>query len=121
MPRAPHSMALLAGRPRAKRSVFSTRMAFCRSTPFSRPMSTRETLGTGARCGGDGMPDESIGRVRSTRAGGGGASRSSASAMRVSSAIDVIHAGGAFTDSLTKGGRKLWSAPASSQGPAPYP
>ena len=48
MPRAPHSSALLAGRPLAKRSVFSIRMSRIRSMPLSRPRSTRLTCGTGA-------------------------------------------------------------------------
>ncbi len=48
MPRAPHSSALLAGRPSAKRSVFSIRMSRIRSMPLSRPRSTRLTRGTGA-------------------------------------------------------------------------
>ena len=49
MPRAPHNSALLAGRPVAKRSVFSISMSRIRSMPCSRPMSTRLTFGTGAR------------------------------------------------------------------------
>src|ERR1700733_15828920 len=48
MPRAPQSKALLAGRPSAKRSVFSIRMSRIRSMPLSRPISTRLTRGTGA-------------------------------------------------------------------------
>src|SRR5882757_3102924 len=48
MPRAPQSSALLAGRPSAKRSVFSIRMSRIRSIPLSRPRSTRLTRGTGA-------------------------------------------------------------------------
>src|SRR5262245_46113440 len=47
MPRAPHSSALLAGRPLAKRSVFSIRMSRIRSMPFRRLISTRLTRGTG--------------------------------------------------------------------------
>src|SRR5437763_6748444 len=47
MPRAPHSSALFAGRPSAKRSVFSIRMSRIRSMPLSKPSSTRLTLGTG--------------------------------------------------------------------------
>src|SRR3569833_372712 len=45
MPRAPHSSALLAGRPSAKRSVFSIRMSRIRSMPLSRSISTRLTRG----------------------------------------------------------------------------
>src|SRR5437879_12411184 len=48
MPRAPHSSALLAGSPLAKRAVFSIRMSRIRSIPLSRPRSTRLTRGTGA-------------------------------------------------------------------------
>src|SRR5277367_5102147 len=47
MPRAPHKSALLAGRPSAKRSVFSIRMSRIRSIPLSSPNSTRLTRGTG--------------------------------------------------------------------------
>src|SRR5215813_10763341 len=43
MPRAPQSSALLAGRPLAKRSVFSIRMSRIRSMPLSRKRSTRLT------------------------------------------------------------------------------
>src|ERR1700732_1578611 len=48
MPRAPHSSALLAGYPLAKRSVFSIRMSRNRSMPLSSPISTRLTRCTGA-------------------------------------------------------------------------
>ena len=82
MPRAPHSSALLAGRPRAKRSVFSTRMSRTRSMPLSSDMSTRLTRGTGRELAGIGLPDEGVGGGEIGRLGGGGASRSSAAAMR---------------------------------------
>ena len=49
MPRAPHSSALLAGRPLAKRSVFSISMSRTRSMPLSSDISTRLTRGTGTR------------------------------------------------------------------------
>ena len=48
MPRAPHSSALLAGRPLAKRSVFSTSTSRTRSMPLSSDISTRLTRLTGA-------------------------------------------------------------------------
>src|SRR5258708_3332894 len=48
MPRAPHSNALLAGSPLAKRAVFSISISRIRSIPLSRPRSTRLTRGTGA-------------------------------------------------------------------------
>src|SRR6266446_6643998 len=48
IPRAPQSSALLAGRPRVKRSVFSTRMSRIRSIPLSSDMWTRLTCGTGS-------------------------------------------------------------------------
>ncbi len=72
MPRAPHSMALLAGRPRAKRSVFSTRIVFWRSTPCSSPISTRETLGTGREMPLLRMPDEGVRAVEVERRRRGG-------------------------------------------------
>ncbi len=87
MPRAPHSMALLAGRPRAKRSVLSSRICFCRSTPCSSEISTRDTLATGARCGGEGCQTKASAEPRSAADGGGGARRSSASAMRMASSV----------------------------------
>src|SRR6516164_6371542 len=46
MPRAPHSSALLAGSPLAKRSVFSIRMSRIRSMPLSSISSTRLTRPT---------------------------------------------------------------------------
>src|SRR5262249_1862483 len=49
IPRAPHKRALLAGKPLAKRSVFSTRTSRTRSIPLSSDISTRLTRGTGAR------------------------------------------------------------------------
>ena len=48
MPRAPHSSALLAGRPLAKRSVFSISTSRTRSMPLSSDISTRLTRATGA-------------------------------------------------------------------------
>ena len=48
MPRAPHRSALLAGRARAKRWVFSTRRSRTRSTPRRSARSTRLTRRTGA-------------------------------------------------------------------------
>ena len=47
MPRAPHSSALLAATPLAKRCVFSSRMSRTRSMPFSNGRSTRFTFATG--------------------------------------------------------------------------
>ena len=83
IPRAPQSIALLAGNPLAKRRVFSTRMDFWRSTPFSKPISTRETTGTGAREAGTGCQTNASAAERSKAAGGGGAKRSRAPAIRV--------------------------------------
>ena len=60
MPRAPHSSALLAGRPLAKRSVFSTSVSRTRSMPLSSDISTRLTRGTGASRAVR-MPDEGVG------------------------------------------------------------
>ncbi len=61
MPRAPHSSALLAGRPRAKRSVFSSSRSRTRSTPRSSAMSTRLTFATGVESAAVGVPDEGVG------------------------------------------------------------
>ena len=52
MPRAPHSSALLAGSPSAKRRVLSRRSVAVRSMPFSSDRGTRLTLLTGAKCPG---------------------------------------------------------------------
>ena len=61
MPRAPHSSALLAGRPLANRSVFSNRRSRTRSIPLSRPISTRFTFGTGASVCASARHDEGVG------------------------------------------------------------
>ena len=70
MPRAPQSSALLAGRPRAKRSVFSTRRSRTRSMPLSSDISTRLTRRTGASRA-VGVPDKGLGggEFRRVRAG----------------------------------------------------
>ena len=49
MPRAPHNSALFAGRPLAKRSVFSISVSRTRSMPLSSVISTRLTRGTGTQ------------------------------------------------------------------------
>ena len=67
MPRAPHSMALLAGRPRAKRSVFSSRMCFCRSTPLQQADLDAGNLGHRREVRRRGVPDEGIRRVEVDR------------------------------------------------------
>ena len=90
MPRAPHSIALLAGRPRAKRRVFSSRIVFCRSTPLQQ--ADIHARDTGDRC------EPGLGRcqtnasaaARSIGGGGGGASRSSASAMRRARSVQAL-------------------------------
>ena len=57
-----------------------------------------------------GMPDEGVGRSQVHRRGGGGARRSSASAMRTAMLGQaLVHRVG--PGSLTGGGRKLWSRP----------
>src|SRR6185437_4553926 len=81
IPRAPQSSALLAGRPRANRSVFSTSMSRTRSTPFKSDISTRLTCGTGASRP-SGCQIKASAASRSGAALDGGASRSSATAIR---------------------------------------
>src|SRR5262249_30912937 len=49
MPRAPHSSALLAGSPRAKRSVLVSRGSRMRSMPLSSERGTRLTSATGMK------------------------------------------------------------------------
>ena len=82
MPRAPHSSALLAGRPRAKRWVFSTRRSRTRSIPRRSEMSTRLTRATGASAPLSARQMKASAASKSGFAGAGGARRSSASAMR---------------------------------------
>ena len=94
MPRAPHSSALLAGRPWAKRSVFSTRRSRTRSMPLSSDMSTRLTRRTGASSRPSGYQTKASAAAKSGAGGGGGARRSSASAIRASSSA-LPSAGGA--------------------------
>ena len=60
MPRAPQSRALLAGRPLAKRSVFSTSTSRTRSIPLSSDISTRLTRGN-RRQPAVRMPNEGVG------------------------------------------------------------
>ena len=83
MPRAPHSSALLAGRPLAKRSVFSISMSRTRSMPLSSVISTRLTRGTGHEPRPCGCQMKASAAAKSGSACGRGASRSSASAIRV--------------------------------------
>ena len=82
MPRAPQSRALLAGRPLAKRRVFSARVSRTRSMPRRRLISTRLTFGTGREPAPGRLPDEGVGGGEIGRAAAGGAIRSSAAAMR---------------------------------------
>ena len=70
MPRAPHSSALFAGSPRAKRSVFSTSRSRTRSMPLSSDISTRLTRGTGCEPPRLGVPDEGVGGGEIRRGGG---------------------------------------------------
>ena len=83
MPRAPHRSALLAGRPRANRSVFSTRRSRTRSTPRRSLSSTRLTLATGPSVPRSARQTKASAASKSGFAGAKGASRSSASAMRL--------------------------------------
>src|SRR5664279_218190 len=82
MPRAPHSNALLAGRPLAKRSVFSTSTSRTRSMPLSSDISTRLTRLTGASRRPSGCHTKASAAAKSVSGARCGASRSSAPAMR---------------------------------------
>src|SRR4051812_2407410 len=87
MPRAPHSMTLLAGRPAAKLRVLASRMSRCRSMPCSSGSATRDTCGTGTSTGfGAGGQTKAPPPAGTGGGGGGGARRSSAPAMRASRA-----------------------------------
>ncbi len=86
MPRAPHRSALLAGSPLAKRSVFSTSTSRTRSMPLSSDISTRLTRLTGASRRPSGCQMNASAPVKSGASVRCGASRSSASAMRASTA-----------------------------------
>ena len=84
MPRAPQRSALLAGRPRAKRSVFSTSTSRMRSMPLSSDISTRLTLATGASLRPSGCQENASAAANRGAAATSGASRSSAAAIRSS-------------------------------------
>ena len=71
MPRAPQSRALLAGRPAAKRCVFSKSVSRERSIPFKSGRATRLTFGTGCKARRVGMPDERFRLVEVGLARGG--------------------------------------------------
>ena len=60
MPRAPHSSALLAGRPRAKRAVLASSVSRMRSMPLSSASGTRLTVLTGRKALRLGLPDKGI-------------------------------------------------------------
>ncbi len=112
MPRAPHSRALLAGRPRAKRSVLSISRSRTRSTPWSSEMSTRLTLAIGSSAPRSARQTKASAASKSGRGSGGGARRSSASAMRASSRARSEEAGdGAVIGSSMAGA--LWRKSAS--------
>src|SRR5258705_7415881 len=83
MPRAPHSSALFAGRPLAKRSVFSISVSRTRSMPLSSVISTRLTRGTGTSREPCACQMKASAESKSEFEFGRGASRSSASAIRV--------------------------------------
>ncbi len=81
MPRAPHKSALLAGNPRAKRSVFSKSRSRTRSIPFRSDISTRLTREIGANRPG-GCQTKASAASKSGLARTAGARRSSAAAIR---------------------------------------
>ena len=80
IPRAPHRSALLAGKPFAKRSVFSTSTSRTRSMPLSSDISTRFTRATGTSRP-SGCQTKASAAVRSGRVVRCGASRSSVTAI----------------------------------------
>ncbi len=87
MPRAPHNKALLAGRLRAKRSVFSTNRSRTRSIPFNSDMSTRLTRRTAASLRPSGCQTKASAAEKSSGAGAVGARRSNAPAIRINKAV----------------------------------
>ena len=82
MPRAPHSRALLAGSPCAKRRVLSSSCSAARSMPLSRPSGWRLTCATARKASGEACHTYASPCLKSVLGGGGGASRSSAAARR---------------------------------------
>src|SRR6516225_8346264 len=68
MPRAPHSSALLAGSPRAKRSVLVSRGSRMRSMPLSSERGTRLTSATGMKPPGEGVACREVRRFGLLRA-----------------------------------------------------
>src|SRR5262249_45107651 len=93
MPRAPQSRALLAGRPLAKRSVFSIRMSRIRSMPFNRKRSTRLTRLTslnrpfGCQTKASALPKDPAAAGGGALADKSGAIASSARAMRAGASL----------------------------------
>src|SRR3954467_6709044 len=83
MPRAPQSSALFAGRPLAKRSVFSIRVSRTRSMPLSSVIWTRLTRGTGTSREPCACQMKASAESKSELECCRGASRSNASAIRV--------------------------------------
>ena len=67
MPLAPHNRALLAGKPEAKRSVFSMRMSRTRSIPLSSSSATELTFLTGCSVSSGRMPDEGVAALEVAR------------------------------------------------------
>ncbi len=90
MPRAPQSRALFAGRPFAKRRVFSSSVSRAASIPLSSDSGTAETAGTPIRppCAGSQTKASPSAGALAGRAAGD--SRSSAAAMRFRRAISAV-------------------------------
>ena len=82
MPRAPHRSALLAGSPRAKRSVLSTSCGAMCPSPLRRASGTRLTCWTASKLCRSACQTNASAASKSGSAGVRGASRSRAAARR---------------------------------------
>src|SRR5665213_10469 len=82
MPLAPQSKALLAGKPLAKRVVFSTKVALDWSMPCKRVISTRFTLATGKRPATEPFQTKASALAKLGALACSGAKRAKASAIR---------------------------------------
>ena len=87
VPRAPQSKALLAGKPFAKRSVLPCNISICCSIPRKSSRSRRLMLWTGIKRSGLVCQTYASAASRDCKGGGGGAIRSSASAIRCSRSL----------------------------------
>ena len=115
MPRAPQSMALLAGRPRAKRRVFSSRMVAGAVDAVQQGDNRRVRRGAPAPAYAAAarmvrVPDEGVGAVQRQGGRGGGGDAVQRIGDAAQGGVQRVIVRGGHGGRLTVGGRKLWSA-----------